>query len=356
MYETKHTFSPSDTRPHGEKISWTISYSSRVIFEGSPARNLPGSQIIHIHDEDNFDNINAQIYKYIRENFAEALASREPLLRYANCTVTGKGGYRTRLPLTSKEDWENLITTKIVRRITDEKLHLNILQEFSVPTKEGTIDFSKVEIVRHELHELMKQNVDGKIYIPDEDREKLISVNTIRDVMSDDTTLRMEPLERAEFIQTILARAQVLFAMWLHADLKASCLQELIKNELTDQSLPLRENHRCHARCKRQYDNLLRDQGGFRAVHFDHRGCHQDLDHRAVIPIHYCPRRIALQDGTADQSGHEPGKSTMYTDEDEGKGKRDAKLGIGGYSEVYCVRIDPYHHQLSEVMFLSINK
>ena len=353
---TEHSSSPSDSNTESDEISWTISYSSRVIFEGSPARSLPGIQTIRIHDDDSYDNINVQIYEYVRENFAEALASREPMLRYANCTVKGTKGYRTRLRLTSKKDWKNLITTRIVRWNTDEKLHLDILQEFSARTNRVATDVTTAEIVRNELHELIKHNGDGKLYIPCKDLKKIISADTIRDIINDDSTPSMELLERADFIQIIQTKAQVLFAMWLHAELQIGCLQELINIGLTDRSLPLRENHRCHSRCKLRYDNLLRDQGGFRAVRFNYLGGHQALDRRAVIPIHYCPKRIALQYKTADQSKHEPGKSRLNADEDEGKVKRDAKLGFGGYSEVYCVRIDPYHHNLSEVMLLSTNK
>ena len=352
---TGRSVSPSDPRPQGDKISWTVSYFSRVIFDGSLVHSLPGPHTIDIRDEDSYTKVNARIHKYVKENFAKDLASREPFLRYANCTVTGKD-YKTRLPLTTKEDWRNLITTRIFRQITDEELHLDILQEFAARMNCDTTDKSKATIVRHDLYELMKRNGDRKLYIPDKDREKFMSQDAVRDGINDNSTLSRELLKREEFIQSIHTKAQILFAMWLHAGLDTTCLQKLIGNGLTDQDLPLREKHRCDIWCKQKFDNLLRDQGGFRAVRFDSLGCHQDLDHSAVVPIHYCPKHIALQYRTAYQSEHEPGKNSMSSDEDEGKGKQDARLGFGGYSEVYCVRIDPFHHNLSEVILLGFNK
>ena len=355
-HDTLRSVSPSDSNTEGDEISWTISYTSRVIFESSPARKLPTSQRIAIHDVSNYNTINARISKFVRENFGGALGSKELILRYANCTFIGNKGYRARLPMTSRKDW-NAIVTRIRKWDSDETLHLDILQEFLTRTRMDFVDGSKevrMKVLRRELHRLMKPNGDGKLYIPRKDLKEIMSSATIRSIVDNNSALSNMARAREDLVEHIYTKARTLFALWLYADLEPSCLQELLKKELTDHSLPLRGDQICHSECELEFNNLLMHQGGFITVRLDRPyGC-QNLHPSQILPIHYCPKGTALQYLTDGQPEHEPGKSKMDPQTAEGESKTKAKLGHGGFSVVYCVRIDPYHHTLTEVMLLII--
>ena len=106
------------------------------------------------------------------------------------------------------------------------------------------------------------------------------------------------------------------------------CLKTLLDRGFTDSNPPLDKKFSCHKDCRQKFGTLVKAQGGFRAAHFA-KGGHQDFDTPpTVVPLHFCPRPHV--------------RNNTYLEEA-------ALCGRGSSSEVYCVRINPNHHTLSEV-------
>ena len=350
----ERSISPSSHSDDDSAISWNITYSSRLVFKGSQARRLPDSQAIRIHDEGIYEKIEAELQEYIKVNYAEDLESQELLFRYANCTIIGDKGYRLRLPLLSKDDWSRIRKKMIKQWSTDEKFRLEILHEYCVRKHHSNAGDLEADL-KEDLQRLMKWNWARQPYIPHKDLEKVMPTSTIREIINHNLGIDTDPTDKEQLIEVVQTKARVLFAALLHAGLAISCLKELIDRGLSDKDFPLKEKDRCHNGCKLKFKNqFLVFQSVFMAARFDYPGGHQTLDHRVVLPIHFCPTHTILSNRPVDEADYEPGKSIIDEDKDDSNGKRDARCGRGAYGNVYCVKVDPHHHRLLEVRYKSV--
>jgi len=126
------------------------------------------------------------------------------------------------------------------------------------------------------------------------------------------------------------------------------CLHLLLENGLNDSALPLEESHRCHRECRGDFKRLLENQGSFLAARFKTIGEHQQPHTRVVIPLQYCSRDYE-EKSVQIEGLSRPGVEIPSNSTEEATTKKAAFCGGGAFTNVYCVKIDPDHHELSKV-------
>ena len=228
-------------------------------------------------------------------------------------------------PLRSPEDWKK-VNERIVEywnSHTQEEMHLCISRHYLASQEQPVAGLAKIK--RLEIHDLMKKTWDKKRYIPDNVLQTVISDQAIHYIIQEQPPKSLP--DQHAFTRQVQAEGRLLFAMCVHARLKMEDLKTLLDSGLTDSNLPLDETSQCHKACRQKFEALLEAQGGFRAARFD-EGEHQKFQPHTVVPVHFCPRPHGKNDTDL---------------------KRAALCGRGASSEVYCVRLNPNHHSLSEV-------
>ena len=306
-----------------------IAYSLQFTFEfeGCPDSELAEEHSVFFHEAESYQEIEKVADKHAKILSAESLGQKELKLFYGSCTLVSDQGTRTRLPLRSPEDW-----TKVNERIveywishTQERLHLCISRHYLASQEQPVADLAKIK--RMEIHDLMKKTLDKKRYIPHNVLQTIISDQAIHCIIQEKPPKSLLRHDQHAFTRQVQAEGRLLFAMCVHARLKMECLKTLLDSDLTDSNLPLDESSQCHKACRQKFEALLEAQGGFRAARFV-EGEHQNFHSHTVVPLHFCPRPHGKND--TDLKGA-------------------ALCGRGASSEVYCVRLNPNHHSLSEV-------
>ena len=327
---------PPKSPVEGSFTPKSIAYSLQFTFEfdGCPESKLAEEHSVLLHEAESYQEI-AESYqeiekvadKYAKILSAKSLGQKELKLFYGSCTLVSDQGTTTRLPLRSPEDW-----TKANERIvehwishTQERLHLCISRHYLASQEQPVANLAKIKNL--EIHDLMKKTLDNKRYIPHNVLQTVISDHAIHCIIQEKPPKSLLRHDQHDFTRRVQAEGRLLFAMCVHARLKMECLKTLLDSGLTDSNLPLDKSSECHKACRQKFEALLEAQGGFRAARFV-EGEHQDFQLHTVVPIHFCPRPH--------------GKN--HTDL-----KGAALCGRGASSEVYCVRLNPNHHSLSEV-------
>ena len=321
---------PPPKRPvEGSSIPKFIAYSLQFTFEFDDCSDseLAEEHSVFLHEAESYQEIEKVADKHAKILSAESLGQKELKLFYGSCTLVSDQGTRTRLPLRSPEDW-----TKVNERIveywishTQERLHLCISRHYLASQEQPVADFTKIKIL--EIHDLMKRTLDNKRYIPHNVLQTIISDQAIHYIIQEKPPKNLLQHDQHAFTRQVQAEGRLLFAMCVHARLKMECLKTLLDRGLRDSNLPLKESSQCHKACRQKFEALLEAQGGFRAARFV-EGEHQNFQSHTVVPLHFCPRPHGKND--TDLKGA-------------------ALCGRGASSEVYCVRLNPNYHSLSEV-------
>ncbi len=333
----------------GSFIQNRITFNLRVIWEGSPDSKLVEDQSVLLHEPESYRTIEQSAEEYANALSAETIGPRELKFSYGNCTIVSSNDTRIRLPLRSQEDWTNIYKTIVEywTSHTDERLHLCILRHYLACQDRPSEEKSFAELKCLEIDDLMQQTWEKKDYIPHNILETVISDQTIYWIIKEDPPQGGPQDDQDAFIRRVQAEGRILLAMCVHAGLGMECLKKLLDSGCTDSRLPLNEKSLCHHGCRRKFRTLVQTQGGYRAASFV-LGEHKTLHLHTVVPLHFCPKAHGKHEfdrEVTEVCGNEPQNSIN----EEGAIKAAAWCGSGAYSNVYCVKMNPNHHSLSQV-------
>lgn len=288
----------------------SITCSLNLTFGDSPVPDVPEDFELSLTDPNSYSGLEKISQTHLRATVQDAFTAKELTLRYGNCTIIGQHIGNSFLPLTSSEDWNDICTilTNYWTSRPHQHYRLEILRDYFAFQHKATSDVSFAGAKRTEIHTLMKQASDGRLYISRTDLMQITSKDTIRDIINQDPQLDIPPEEKQAFIWQVQTRAQKLLAMCVLAGLSMGCLKTLLDNGCSDTTQPLKRHHCCHIKCNADFENLVSRQGGFCAAEFWTMGEHQKFHPSVVVPIHLIPR---------DKNGDEALDAIMTTRSDE---------------------------------------
>ncbi|KAL9119591.1 MAG: hypothetical protein Q9187_003854 [Circinaria calcarea] len=332
----------------------TISYSLHITFK-ERALHTSVSGTVPSNDVSSYHRIEVLAEQQIKNSDAKYLEFRELNLRYGSCRIVGDGDFENTHTLTSQKDWRDVCHTLMDYWIfyRHQNLRLEIFREYFTLQTRG-LDKDPFSLTkRREIHSLMKNSLSSssrRFYISRIDLMRVTSMDDIRQIIQEDNSLRISHDEKEGFIRKVYERARKLFAICVLVQLKMRCLQKLLDDGLSDERLPLKEEQdHCHGDCDIDFRNLLDRQGSFISPEFNKVGEHQILDPCVVLPIHYQPREQIMKGGTDNKTGkRQISRSSSESTNKDNPEKEEAFCGSGSYSKVYCVKIDPDHHMLSQ--------
>ena len=274
-------------QPAHEPIPCDVSCTLHATFQGS--KLAPINLTLPFNGTNSYQIIEDTAREHVTNTCTEALVGRGLNFKYGNCTIIGASIEKDGVPLTTREDWDNVCTiltnyeASHARRI----FQLEVYRVYLLSRSRAASDVSFAETKRAELRELMEKTSDNKKYIPRIALLRFTSPDNIREIIIEDTHLRMESEEKEEFIKTVQEKARCLLALCVFAGFKMECLNVLLANGCTDGTDPIEESHCCHKRCATAFDNLIEKQGAFKAVRFNTVGQHRNFDSKMVIPIQF---------------------------------------------------------------------
>jgi len=322
-----------------------------LTFDGSELPTTPPFEV-RLNETSTYQAIETRAHSYLIENTGQGRVKRQINFTYGTCTIiVGNEVYKAGLSLTSPEDWKG-ICQKIITyclSITEERrprIELHIQRGYLSNRIRAESEDSFAVIKQTDIHNLMIRTLDGKKYIPNTTLLGAISLETIREFVMQDNRLQMDDIEKGNFINEIYRTSRILFALFVHAELKMQCLKNLMDNGFDDSDLPLPQDRTCHRRCEPRFDNLLTNQGGFIPARFDNKGKHQWLHPSIVIPIHYHAKAHGAQSSANTVRAHD---KKVKAFNEEVTDKMAACCGQGASSNVYRVRIHPFQHNLMDV-------
>lgn len=348
---------PSARRDSG--LLGTITYSLHTTFL---RRNPPGESIALttlIDAPDGYGAIESKaaylMGEHLEKSCGHELAEKALLFRNGRATIDVAEGIRS-YELSSPLEWGLVEADIAARRYArswsgnrDMNIHVNIYRDYIAlrNCREGSKTFADTK--RDEMVDLRCKAFNNQQYNRRIDIELITSQDTIRQVVLEDTPSDMTDTGRDRFVTLIYAKARRLFAMCVHAQLGMKCLKTLLDDGHSDETF-LEEKHRCHHKCRGNFENLLHWQGSFRAAEFIGCGTHQDLQHGVVVPVYYFPKTededsILQEDHSTGGSAPENPKQPLTWLEAKDK----SRCGSGAFSEVFRVKIDTDHHGLEEV-------
>lgn len=277
--------------PFGGVIPSSVTYTLHITCDGSTVPVERRNLTVPYNDVHSYQTIEEIAQDCVNKTCAETLMGKSLNFKYGNCTITGQDVDKIGVPLTTREDWNDVCTilTNYWASNVDQTLHVDIYRDYFSIRSRAASDVSFAATKRSEIQALMKRASDGRRYIPRTVLMRFTSPDNIREIIVQDPRLYMEPKEKEDFILSVQKKASCLLAMCVLAGLKMSCLKTLLDNGRSDATLPLDDGHCCHPRCAPDFDNLVEKQGGFRTANFDTVGQHQEFDPNVVIPIHYQP-------------------------------------------------------------------
>ena len=319
---SRHPKRPVEVSFIPKRIAYSLQFTFE--FEDCPNSKLADKYSVLLHEAGGYQEIEKLADKHAKLLSAKSIGQKELKLFYGTCTLVSDQVARTRLPLRSLEDWKKVNEhVDYWNSHTQEEPHLCISRHYLASQERPVAGLAKIK--RLEIHDLMKKTLDKKRYIPHNVLQIVISDQAIHCIVQEQPPTSLH--DQHAFTRKIQAEGRLLFAMCVHARLKMECLKKLLESGLTDSNLPLDKISQCHKACRQKFEALLEAQGGFRAARFI-KGEHQNFHTHTVVPLHFCPRP------------HVKNNTDL-----EGA----ALCGRGASSEVYCVRINPNHHSLSEV-------
>lgn len=322
-----------------------------ITFDGTTAPVAVNSSAIEYAEPNSYEKVEKIAQDLVREASMGASGAKQINFKYGNCTVVGDHVEKIGLPLTTREDWENVCAILVNYWRSDplRTLRVDIFRDYFSYRSRATSEGSLADTKRGEIHNLIKDASDDRQYIPRTALMRFNSLENIREIIIQDDRLDLGPKEKEHFIQSVQSNAPCLLALCVYARLKMQCLNILLQKRFSDTALPQKRQDCCHEKCGPDFANLLSMRGCFTAARFENVGEHQDFDNSVVIPIHFVP--IGEGQGKMMKAGCQRdlengiGNPSRVTD----VAKQSACCGSGAYSNVYRVRIDPDHHRLLKV-------
>ena len=275
--------------------------------------------------------------------------------RHGYCTISkGKDGAKRRLGLTSRDEWKRLCKTLVedFNSGVGKPYKLVIYYEyFELRTRPDKAEIMSFPVTkRWELKMLMKTNIDERKFISNADLQKYTSEQMIRAIVMNDPCWGPSPKldDIEQLIQDILEKkAKNLLAMCVYARVDMKCLKYLINvGHHHDGNLPQSSKECCPAHQRYSMD-ILDEPENFQAAMFKTPGEHQKLPSQVIVPIIPIDSDIDVR-AAAKSSTDSDGDSDSPSLKSQSAKDR-AMIGFGAHGRVYRVKIDPYHHKLSEV-------
>ena len=263
---------PSARSASDEAIPHVISYSLKCEFEKARIPELDGEVLLD--QAQNYKEIEITAEKHVRLHGADFLARRQLHFRNGNCTIIGDKTTRHNHALSSQEDWKEVRTVlfNLWTSETHRNFHLEIRRNFfGIKTRiDSDITLFRTKAV--EIRKLMKRTFDNRLYIPRTDLMRVVSADTIREIIVEEPPPNMQDDDRDSFIETVQKEAPKLTALCIHVNLKMKCLKILLDKGHKDSDLPLgpfEEKKCCHSGCEDRYaENYWRIKGDLSQKNF----------------------------------------------------------------------------------------
>ena len=346
--------SPVDGGPSNAlDIPKSIKCLFHITFDGITAP--VAVKAINYTDSYSYQNVERVALDHIPAS-SEALVANQINFKYGNCTVIGDQVEKIGLPLTTREDWDSVcaILKNYWRSDPRRTLRVDIFRDYFSYRSRAASEVSLAATKRSEIHNLIRWVSDDTWYIPRTALMRFNSHENIREIIIQDHHLDMGLEEKERFVRKVQSEAPCLLALCVYVGLKMECLSTLLAKGFSDAKLPLQRPDCCHDKCKPDFANLVRYQGGFTAAQFDNAGEHQDFHNSVVIPIHFIPVEEDQDDIMKAGREMDLEKATGIYSRVTDDVKQSACCGSGAYSNVYRVRINPDHHRLSKVSSISL--
>ena len=313
---------------------------------------------ISLHDPNSYHEIEEEAQDRVKDAHTKEIGQKDLLFRYGNCTLVGEKKFRSRLPLTSPEEWVDIYKAILKYQAANASggLRLIILREYGLCQYRATEDSTLIAAKSLEIHDLRRRawgRSPGKPYIPHTDLKKVILPSMLPEIINEGLTQNINADLKDALMQHLQSKCMILLAMFVYANNHnpLDCLRKLLDKDYCDAKLsdqPLSEDDICHNGCKKGFDALVDQQGCYIAAQFNKRGEHQVFRHHIVVPIHFCPMEED-SDGSDSEFAHEGRDRNKVVHPRQIDPKQGAFCGEGAYSKVYRVRLDPNHHKLAPV-------
>ncbi|KAL8747676.1 MAG: hypothetical protein Q9190_000472 [Brigantiaea leucoxantha] len=328
-------------------IPESIHCSLLIKFAVEPPKTFRRQIMLNFNEVDGYKNIEHTADRYVKEEFADDLDNEEfPFFRRGKCIVVSRLKPPRCFTLSSQASWK-MVYTEILKSYalnTDEHIRLEVERDYDALSKSGP-----ESIVYHQIGSLMKTSFSGRPYISCSDLDRIMTIEAVEELITSEAPAMLTGAKLQSFIQEVHTKAPKLLAMCIFAEISPRCFIYLfIEKRLYDDKLPLAAGDCCHRVHKNKFDRLVGNQGGFSAAQFNIVGDHQSLSSDTVVPIYYHPT-----EGNEKSINQDEGQGTPNLGSESHPGRRKSKdnacCGTGAFSAVYRVKIDPDHHQLSEV-------
>ena len=229
---------------------------------------------IHFTSPDSYQTIENIAQAQINNACTGALIGKPLTFKYGNCTIFGKDIEKLGVPLTTREDWDDICAILENYWSVDSagNFRLDIYRDYLSYRNKTISEASFADSKRSELWALMKRASDGRRYVPRTSLMRFVSPSNIREIIIQDSRLDLEPEVKESFIKIVQSKAPYLLAMCVFAGLRMTSLKKLLDNGLSDASLPLEDHHYCHRKRAADFGTLLERQGGFLAARFENIG------------------------------------------------------------------------------------
>lgn len=337
----------SESPGDGFVIPNTVAYTLYATF---PGRQIPHSEgNLQTNSPESYQDIKNSARKLVEQNLGEPDDAKVLTFRYGYCIISKRGdSAKRRISLTSRNEWKHICRSLIAdyssgdHRKYDLAIHRGY---FELPLRPKDLTpFAHVK--RWDFIELMKPNIDEKKYVSRADLQKYTSEQMVRAIVIHDPCWAPTSIGRDDLIQDILQKsARKLLAMCVYTQVSMKCLKKLIELGYRDQKLP-RTLDECCEKHRKYPEDMLDHRGIFNAAEFKPPGEYQEIRSRVVVPA------IPID---ADRNDLKTGNASRTSEGDldsPATGSRSARnlamIGEGTHGCVYRVRIDPYHHTLSE--------
>lgn len=308
------------------------------------------------NDRNSYQDVEKNARQLAQEAIGETDEGVVVTFRYGFCTISKrKEVTKRRLIFISQEDCRRLCKMMITEFNfgSDKEYDLVIHQEYFKlrvrPDEADTETFEGVKL--WELRNLMKTNIDDKKFISSADLQKYTSDEMVRAIVMHHSCWGPSPNrdEIEGLVQNILQKkARKLLALCVYAQVSMKCLKKLIEVERRyDDDLPSTLKKCCPKHRKRPDDSLVDHHGIFQAAVFNKPGEYQQMSSSLVVPIIPVDADGDAMDTTDVPSGSEDSSESSIL---SSRAARDrALIGYGSHGFVFRVKIDPYHHRLSDV-------
>ncbi|MCJ1475517.1 hypothetical protein MMC13_004180 [Lambiella insularis] len=311
----------------------SISYSIRCTLDNKLLpTNICGS--VPTNQRESFSRIESSAGQHVNVHLGNCLETTELKFRYGSCSFVNKEGSKHVQALRSRKEWEEVanLLIKLWQSKAVKNFHLDICRDYFSLRLRPDNSFNFDEVIRTEIHKLMKPSLDGNKYIPREDLVQLMSDETVYNIIILNRSTSVKSEDKVDLTRKVQAGARILLAICIYLRLKLGFLKKLLQDGFSDQSLLLSgEQHCTDSKYDADFQSLLENQGSFAAPEFRQLGEQKKLSCYEVLPIRFYSTVMG----------------TSLSKEKVRQAKETSRLGGGSYSRVYRVKVDPSHHSLT---------